>query len=90
MLFVMNFCTGKGSDDWYMLTMVSLHVWPLYMQLPLDNRENEKLWNVCLSQICENIFLQKFLLTQWLMDLSWNDVNLDSCADRIKGKKIED
>ena len=46
--------------------MVSLLIGLLYasLQLPLDNRENKNWWNVCLSQIRENIFPQKFLLIQ--------------------------
>ena len=47
--------------------MLSLLIGLLYasLQLPLDNRENENSQNVCLSQICENNFPQKFLLIQY-------------------------
>ena len=48
--------------------MVSLLIGLLYasLQLPLDNRKNKNLRNVCLSQICEYIFPQKFLLIQYV------------------------
>ena len=47
--------------------MVSLLIGLLYasLQLPLDNRENKNMPNVCLSQIRENILLRKFLLIQY-------------------------
>ena len=46
--------------------MVSLLIGLLYasLQLPLDNGENEHLRNVCVTQIRENVFPQRFLLVQ--------------------------
>ena len=48
--------------------MVSLLIGLHYasLQLPLDNRKNKNSRNVCLSQIRENIFPQKFLLIQYM------------------------
>ena len=47
-----------------METMVSLLIGLLYAT-PLDIHKNKNLRNICLSQIHENIFLQKFLLIQY-------------------------
>ena len=44
------------------------------LQLPLDNRENKNSQNVCLSQIRENIFPQKFLLKQYFLDYVDKDI----------------
>ena len=57
---------------WLFGDMVSLLIGLLYasLQLPLDNHENKNSPNVCLSQIRENIFPQKFLLIQYLMMLA--------------------
>ena len=65
----MNFSCWKCADDGCLGTMVSLLIGLLYasLQLPLDNRENKHSRNVCLSQICENIFPRKFLLIEYLL-----------------------
>ena len=63
----MNISCWKWANDGCLGTMVSLLIGLLYtsLQLPLDNCENKNSRNVCLSQIRENIFPQKFLLTQY-------------------------
>ena len=62
----MNFSCWKCADDGCLGTVVSLLIGLLYasLQIPLDNRENKNSRNVCLSEICKNIFLRKFLLIQ--------------------------
>ena len=67
----MNFSCWKCADDGCLGIMVGLLIGLLYasLQLPLDNRENKNSRNVCLSQIRENIFPQKFLLIQYNMAL---------------------
>ena len=71
--------------------MVSLLIGLLYasLQLPLDNCENKNLRNVCLSQIRENIFPQKFLLIQCYnyINLSWGPGS--SLAAIILNSKLE-
>ena len=51
----MNFSYWKCADDGCLGTMVSLLIGLHYasLHLPLDNRENKNLRNVCLSQIRE-------------------------------------
>ena len=82
MPFLMNFSWWKCADDGCLGTMVSLLIGLLYasLQLPLDNRENKNLRNVCLSQIRENIFPRKFLLIQYLE----HDVMLSSLPEVLK------
>ena len=62
-LFMLEVCRWS-----FLGTMVSLLIGLLYasLQLPLDNRENKNSRNVCLSQICGNIFPRKFLLIQYV------------------------
>ena len=50
-----------GQDN----AMVSFSLHFTNLQLPLENLKNNNSQNVCLSQICENIFPQKCLLTQY-------------------------
>ena len=63
-----TFNARKCADYGCLGTMVSLLVGLILCKfaIPLDNRENKNLRNVCLSQIHEKIFPRKFLLkVQW-------------------------